>query len=60
VKTIAQLDDRDGHNLLDAIFSYLVENINLIYLTCREEQWLVDTYRIGRLVLTTMVHVDAM
>ena len=42
----------DKCDLRDAMFSYLTEDANLIYLTCRVGQWLVDTYHIGRLALS--------
>ena len=28
------------------------KDVNLIYVTCRVGQWLVDTYRVGRLALS--------
>ena len=42
----------EQRDLQDAIFSYLVEDANLIYFTCRVEQWLVDTYHVWRLALS--------
>ena len=47
-----RLDGRDKRNLQDAILSYLISDANLICLTCRVGQWLVDTYRVGRLALS--------
>ena len=45
-------NDRDWVNLRDAIFSYMTQDANLIYLTCRVGHRLVDIYRVGRLTLS--------
>ena len=42
----------EQRDLQDAILSYLVEDTNLIYFTCRVGQLLVDIYRVGRLTLS--------
>ena len=51
-KKIVQLDYRDKHNMRDTVISYLAEDVNLIYVTCRVEKWLIETYRVGRLALS--------
>ena len=49
---IAYIEIDSWHKQSARRVSYLVEDANLIYLICRVGQWLVDTYRVGHLVLS--------
>jgi hypothetical protein len=38
---LAPFNNEDKSNMQDAILSYLIQDANLIYLTCRVGQWLI-------------------
>ena len=52
------LDGQDRHNLQAVVLSYLIHDVNLIYLTFHVGQWLVDTYRVGCLTLLQICLLD--
>lgn len=45
-------------NLQYAVFSYMIQDVNLIYLTCRVAQCSVDIYRVGHLTLSQNCLLD--